>query len=80
MDLTEKGRIDEHGNKYSLSLSEESFYSLYGVCHVTGMLSACANPIIYGYLNENFSREFKNIFSAMSRVPSAFRRLRWSKH
>ena len=31
------------------------------VCHVTGMLSACANPIIYGYCNENFNKEFRYI-------------------
>jgi hypothetical protein len=28
----------------------------------TGMLSACANPILYGLLNENFKSEFKLIF------------------
>ena len=27
------------------------------------MLSACANPIIYGFLNENFHREFIDIFN-----------------
>lgn len=29
-----------------------------------GMLSACANPIIYGFLNENFHREFTDLFKA----------------
>lgn len=31
------------------------------------MLSACANPIIYGFLNENFHREFIDIFKNVRR-------------
>ena len=38
---------------------------IYAVCHVMGMLSACANPIIYGFLNENFSREFKELYKSL---------------
>ena len=26
------------------------------------MLSACANPVLYGLLNENFKTEFRHIF------------------
>jgi hypothetical protein len=29
---------------------------------LSGMLSACANPVLYGLLNENFKTEFKLIF------------------
>ena len=32
------------------------------MCHVLGMSSACANPVIYGFLNENFSKEFRLIW------------------
>ena len=32
---------------------------IYAVCHVICMSSACANPVIYGFLNENFNKEFK---------------------
>ena len=35
---------------------------IYTVCHGMGMLSACANPIIYGFLNENFKRQFTELF------------------
>ena len=35
---------------------------LYAICHACGMLSACANPIIYGFLNENFKAEFKDLY------------------
>ena len=40
-------------------MSEEVFCGVYAVCHVLGMSSACANPVIYGFLNENFSKEFR---------------------
>ncbi|QQP41876.1 Uncharacterized protein FKW44_016371, partial [Caligus rogercresseyi] len=43
------------------TMSDEVFCGIYAVCHVLGMLSACANPVIYGFLNENFSKEFKQI-------------------
>ena len=29
------------------------------------MSSACLNPILYGFLNKTFKREFKNIFSVI---------------
>ena len=66
MDITEKERIDDQGNKPSDGLTTEQFCIIYAVCHVMGMLSACANPVIYGYLNENFNREFKEIFLSIS--------------
>ena len=40
------------------TFSEAAFCGVYAVCHVLGMSSACANPVIYGFLNENFSKEF----------------------
>ncbi len=65
MDITEKDRIDEKGKKAEGStLTEEQFCILYAMCHVTSMASACANPVIYGYLNENFNREFKDILQS----------------
>ena len=41
--------------------SEAVFCGVYAACHVLGMSSACANPVIYGFLNENFSKEFRLI-------------------
>ncbi|CAB4060485.1 NPFR [Lepeophtheirus salmonis] len=62
MDLTEKSRTQ---NKNNLKLlSDEQFCILYAICHVMGMFSACANPVIYGYLNENFHREFMDILNS----------------
>ena len=31
-----------------------------------GMMSACTNPILYGFLNENFKKEFKAMFAKVS--------------
>ncbi len=51
LDITEKSRIRNKGG-----LTTTQLCIVYAVCHVMGMLSACANPVIYGYLNENFHR------------------------
>ena len=31
------------------------------------MTSACTNPVLYGFLNENFKKEFKNILNCLRR-------------
>lgn len=38
-------------------------------CHVFGMMSACANPILYGVFNENFRQEFIAILTCLRIVP-----------
>ncbi|XP_076066964.1 neuropeptide F receptor-like [Oratosquilla oratoria] len=35
---------------------------IYAVCHMIGMSSACSNPLLYGWLNDNFRKEFHEIF------------------
>ncbi|PSN42328.1 Neuropeptide F receptor [Blattella germanica] len=37
----------------------------YAVCHMMGMSSACSNPLLYGWLNDNFRKEFKEILVAL---------------
>lgn len=32
---------------------------VFAVCHMMGMSSACSNPFLYGWLNDNFRKEFK---------------------
>jgi hypothetical protein len=47
-------------------------YSYYTLCsisviiknNITGVVSACANPVLYGLLNENFKTEYKNLLVA----------------
>ena len=31
---------------------------IFAVCHIVALGSACANPVLYGWLNDNFRREF----------------------
>lgn len=30
-----------------------------------GLANACINPILYGYLNESFREEYKNLFKLL---------------
>ncbi|XP_057373344.1 neuropeptide F receptor-like [Daphnia carinata] len=39
----------------------ETMLICYAVCHMVGMSSACANPLLYGWLNDNFRKEFHKI-------------------
>jgi hypothetical protein len=48
LDLTEKSRSEK--KETGGGLTNEQLCIIYAVCHVTGMMSACANPVIYGYL------------------------------
>lgn len=51
--------------------SENStFRIVFACCHMAGMSSACSNPLLYGWLNENFKKEFKEIFAACVRPSS----------
>ncbi|XP_034267324.1 neuropeptide Y receptor type 1 [Pantherophis guttatus] len=35
---------------------------LFLICHLTGMISTCVNPIFYGFLNKNFQRDLQIFF------------------
>ncbi|KAE8740059.1 Neuropeptide F Receptor, partial [Frankliniella occidentalis] len=37
----------------------------YALCHMMGMSSACTNPMLYGWLNENFRKEFREILNVV---------------
>ncbi|TRY73362.1 hypothetical protein TCAL_06016 [Tigriopus californicus] len=38
---------------------------IYSLLHLFGLCNACINPILYGYLNENFRKEYKKIYRQM---------------
>ncbi|KAH8288324.1 hypothetical protein KR054_001149, partial [Drosophila jambulina] len=38
----------------------------YAVCHMIGMSSACSNPLLYGWLNDNFRKEFHELLCRCS--------------
>lgn len=45
----------------SVDFRSQAMMVCYAVCHMMGMSSACSNPVLYGCLNENFWKEFKDI-------------------
>ena len=45
----------------SISQSEEAMRIGFAFCHLVGMSSAFSNPILYGWFNEAFKKEFQNI-------------------
>ncbi|XP_016970622.1 neuropeptide F receptor [Drosophila rhopaloa] len=38
----------------------------YAICHMIGMSSACSNPLLYGWLNDNFRKEFHELLCLCS--------------
>lgn len=52
---------------------QETMLVIYAVCHMLGMSSACANPWLYGWYNDNFRNEFRDIVGPVLRCccPSA---------
>ena len=38
---------------------------VFGLCTIMGLANACINPVLYGYLNESFREEYKNLFSKL---------------
>ena len=48
---------------------EEDFLKTYAICHMAGMSSACMNPILYAFLNENFKEILSNRFNFCKKSP-----------
>lgn len=42
-------------------MDEKTMTITYAVCHMCGMSSAVSNPLLYGWLNDNFRKEFEEI-------------------
>ncbi|KAF2364975.1 G protein-coupled receptor rhodopsin-like [Trinorchestia longiramus] len=40
----------------------DTMLTVYAVCHLLGMSSACSNPVLYGWLNDNFRKEFVELW------------------
>ncbi|KAH9285882.1 Neuropeptide F receptor [Echinococcus granulosus] len=51
-----RGRSDDY-----LSLPGETVLIIQAVCLLFVLISACINPMLYGWLNENFRRRFKQL-------------------
>lgn len=54
-----------------LRLDTSTFFVMYAICHMMGMSSACSNPLLYGWLNDNFRKEFNEILCCWRRDQSA---------
>ena len=39
----------------------------FAMCHLVALCSACANPVLYGWLNDNFRREFLRVGRVLCR-------------
>lgn len=48
-------------NPFQKPEDQETMLIIYAVCHMLGMSSACANPWLYGWYNDNFRNEFRDI-------------------
>ena len=55
-------------NPFKLPRDQEMMNIICATCHLFGMSSACANPFLYGWFNENFRGEFKLIFAVPYRL------------
>lgn len=49
-------------SKLSIIKANKSYYLINAVCILFGMSSAVSNPFLYGFLNENFKREYVTLF------------------
>lgn len=50
-----------------INFTSQSLKIAYAICHLMGMSSACSNPVLYGCLNDNFLKEFKDILRIRAR-------------
>jgi hypothetical protein len=46
----------------------ENMMLTFMICHMIGVSSACTNPILYGFLNNNFVKEFNRILPFASKM------------
>jgi hypothetical protein len=54
--------LKEENEEYILNLNNNLSLS-FKLCVLSlGMSSACSNPLLYGWLNQNFRQEFKELF------------------
>ena len=42
-------------------IKKESIMVTYLVCHILGMTTSCTNPLVYGFLNDFFFKEFQSL-------------------
>lgn len=50
-------------------MDEKTMTVTYAICHMFGMSSAVSNPLLYGWLNDNFRKEFEEILCCCKKRP-----------
>ena len=53
---------------YLMTISE-TMMLIFLVCHMVGVSSACTNPVLYGFLNDNFVKELSFLCPFLCRAP-----------
>lgn len=48
-----------------LSARDEIQFVTYALCHLAAICSACLNPVLYGFCNQNFRKEFEEILRCL---------------
>ena len=53
----------------------ENLYILFAICHIASMTSAISNPVLYGFMNENFLNVFSKFWQSFKEclTPCNFR-------
>ncbi len=46
----------------------EDLFIVYAICHIGSMTCAISNPVLYGFMNENFREEFRKIWKKVRRA------------
>ena len=46
------------------------FLLVYGIANLCGLATSCINPVLYGYLNESFRKEYKTFLSKIPWFPT----------
>ena len=49
-------------------LITENMMLTFMICHIIGVSSACTNPILYGFLNDNFVKEFNLLCPVLAKL------------
>jgi hypothetical protein len=57
--------ISEYNPDLLINIIGQYHEIIYGILHLFGAANAVTNPILYGYLNENFRNEYKSLYRKM---------------
>lgn len=63
----QRAAVERNPHQIKISILCFQVYRIvFAICHMFAMSSACSNPILYGWLNNNFNSEFRELFQIAS--------------